>query len=180
MPDTDQSPNQPVKLEAASPTALAREAPKPSALQAPTYERGPRFWLILTALFLSLFLCALDLASVSTILPVLAHDLGSDISFIWVGSAYTLSSTAFLTSSAQLSHVLGRRPVMLACLAFFTTGSAVCGAARTMTMMVVGRSSYPGRWGWRNSFFDKRGTIRSRAIEGKGKISGHLRRLWAS
>ncbi|KAF8581966.1 MFS general substrate transporter, partial [Ramaria rubella] len=82
--------------------------------------------------------------SVSTILPVIANDLGSDVSFIWVGSAYTLcveASAAFLTLSGQLSHVFGRRPVILSCLILFAVGSAICGAAHSMRMLVVGRSN---------------------------------------
>ncbi|KAF8584266.1 MFS general substrate transporter [Ramaria rubella] len=63
---------------------------------------------------------------------MIANELGSDISFIWIGSAYTLASAAFLTLSGQLSHVFGRRPIMV------LFGSAVCGAAHDMRMMGVG------------------------------------------
>ncbi|KAF8573684.1 MFS multidrug transporter [Ramaria rubella] len=103
-------------------------------------SRGWPFWLAFSSLCMALMLSALDLTAVSTILPVIANDLGSDISFIWIGSAYALASTAFLTLSGQLSHVFGRRPIMLACLIFFAVGSAVCGAARSMRMMAVGRT----------------------------------------
>jgi len=122
------------------PPPAPQRQPSPDKSATSAYTQDHRFWLTLTAGFLSLFLSAFDLVSVSTVLPVISHDLGSEISFVWIGSSYALSSTAFLTFSGQLSHVFGRRPVMLGCLAFFTAGSAVCGAAHNMTMMVIGRT----------------------------------------
>ena len=95
--------------------------------------------------------------SVSTALPTIVEALdGHD--FAWVGSAYTLGSTAFMPMSGGLAEVFGRyapfatqspipsptclprRSVMLASLVIFAVGAAVCGAAQSMNMLIAGRT----------------------------------------
>ncbi len=84
--------------------------------------KGLAFWLIVLSLCISLFLSALELVSsffpwdaqwyiecplqtsVSNALPTIVQDLhGED--FVWVGSAYALSSTAVLPASGALAEV---------------------------------------------------------------------------
>jgi MFS family permease len=43
---------------------------------------------------------------------------------------------------ANDSQVFGRRPVMLCSLFIFAAGSAVCGAAPNMNVLIVGRSEH--------------------------------------
>lgn len=62
--------------------------------------------------------------------------------FTWVGTAYTLSSTAFQPLSGALADIFGRRPCMLGALTLFALGSALCGAAKDMPMLIAGRSEY--------------------------------------
>ncbi|CCO37823.1 hypothetical protein BN14_12420 [Rhizoctonia solani AG-1 IB] len=72
-----------------------------------TQKKGAQFWLIFVAICASMFLSALELTSVSTALPTIVEDLhGHD--FAWVGSAYTLGSTAFMPMSGGLADVFGR------------------------------------------------------------------------
>ncbi|KAF8486502.1 major facilitator superfamily domain-containing protein [Gautieria morchelliformis] len=81
-------------------------------------RRDFRFWLIILSIALSLFIAALELVGVSTALPVIVADLhGSQ--FVWV---------------------FGRRPVMLCSLFIFASGSAVCGAAPSLGVLIVGRT----------------------------------------
>ncbi|KAJ6450091.1 iron permease [Mycena sanguinolenta] len=107
-------------------------------------KRAPKsraFWLSFVALMFAVFLAALDLTAVATALPTIAdalHDTRGD--YIWVGSAYALSSTAFIPLSGNLADVFGRKSVMLASVAFFVVGSAVAGAAHNMSMMIAART----------------------------------------
>ncbi|TBU22577.1 MFS general substrate transporter [Dichomitus squalens] len=103
-------------------------------------NRGWRFWLVFLALCISLFLTALDLASVSTALPAIVHDLGGSESFAWVSSAYTLACTAVLPISGRAADIFGRRTVLLVAIMLFAAGSAVTGAAASMNMMIAGRT----------------------------------------
>lgn len=73
-------------------------------------KKGLKFWLIVLSLCLSIFLSALELTAVSTALPVIIHDLqGGD--FVWVGTAYSLASTAFLPLSGGVAEVRIRLPL---------------------------------------------------------------------
>lgn len=88
---------------------------------------------------MSVFLSALELTSVGTALPTIVEDLGGD-DFIWVGSAYALASAAFMPAFGGLSNIFGRRAVMLTCIAIFSIGSAIAGAAQSMNMLIVART----------------------------------------
>ena len=90
----------------------------------------------------SIFLSALDLTAVATVLPTITRDLHGDDDFVWVGSAYALSSTAILPLSGSLADIFGRRPIMLISIVFFAVGSAISGAAQNMNMLIAGRSEY--------------------------------------
>lgn len=100
---------------------------------------------------ISLFLSALELTSVSTALPTIVHELtGAD--FIWVGSAYSIASAAFMPPAGGLANIFGRRDLMLASIFLFATGSAIAGASQSLNMLIAARSesicpTYPVRWG---------------------------------
>ncbi|KAH9886044.1 iron permease [Cubamyces lactineus] len=111
-----------------------------SETQSGPARRVWRFWLIFLALCVSLFLTALDLASVGTALPSIVYDLNGTDSFVWVSSAYTLACTAVLPMSGRLAELFGRRAVLLVAILLFGAGSAVAGAASSMTILIVGRT----------------------------------------
>jgi MFS family permease len=102
------------------------------------FPRGPRFWLVILALGCVTFMTAFEGSAVSPALPIITHDLQGS-SFIWVGSAYMLASTACIPLSGGLAFIFGRMPTMLGCLALLIAGSAICGASTSMDMMIVGR-----------------------------------------
>ncbi|KAH8930299.1 MFS general substrate transporter [Atractiella rhizophila] len=88
---------------------------------------------------LTIFFSALDFTSIGTALRKIAADLGGD-NYVWIGSAYALTSASFLLWAAGLSHVFGRRPLILVCVAFFGVGSVHCGAAQNMDMLIAARA----------------------------------------
>ena len=51
-----------------------------------------------------------------------------------------LSSTVFQSTFASLSNVIGRKPLLLIALLFFTVGALVCALAQNITTLLVGRS----------------------------------------
>ncbi|KAJ7489650.1 major facilitator superfamily domain-containing protein [Mycena galericulata] len=102
-------------------------------------KRDFKFWGVFAAIMVSAFTSALDLTAVSTALPVITEELHGT-QFVWVGSAYALSSTAFLPMSGGVAEIFGRRIVMLAALFCFALGSVLCGAAPTMNFLIAGRT----------------------------------------
>ncbi|TFY56617.1 hypothetical protein EVG20_g8862 [Dentipellis fragilis] len=101
--------------------------------------RGWRFWLIIVSLMMSTFIFALDAVAVGNALPSIVYDL-TGTQFVWIGSAYSLAACAFLPMTGALAQAVGRRVVMLCALAFFAVGSAICGAASSMNILIVGRT----------------------------------------
>ncbi|KAI4679133.1 uncharacterized protein J4E88_006426 [Alternaria novae-zelandiae] len=121
------------QLEAAQGTDVEEEA-----------QNGKRSRLrmvaIITALFLSLFVSALDATIVSTALPTISRDLNSATGYTWIGGAYLLANAASGPIWAKLSDIWGRKPIMLAALAIFFASSAVCATAKTMQELIIGRA----------------------------------------
>jgi len=103
--------------------------------------KGAAFWLTFTAVIVSIFLSALDLTAVGTALPTISEELKGGSDYVWVGSAYALSSTAILPLSGRLADIFGRKPIMLMSIAFFALGSALAGAAQNMNMMIAARTN---------------------------------------
>ena len=104
--------------------------------------KGSTFWLSFTAAVVCNFLGALDLTAVSTALPTITKELDGNENFVWVGAAYALASAAILPFTGRLADILGRRPVMLSCIAFLALGSALSGSAKSMNWLIAARSTY--------------------------------------
>src|SRR3569833_3084465 len=128
-----------------------------------------KFWLILVANFLALFLVALDRTIVASAVPRITDEFHSLGDIGWYASAYMLT-----TSAAQLLFgriykfysmkwwVMAPRPllcclggcvsgilktdrlwqyrVFISCVVVFEIGSAICGAAPTSAIFIVGRA----------------------------------------
>lgn len=102
--------------------------------------KGSAFWLAFLAIISSIFLSALDLTAVSTVLPTITADLQGGDKFTWIGSAYALASTAILPLSGALADIFGRKPVLLTAVSVFSLGSALAGSAQNMNWLIGARS----------------------------------------
>ncbi|KAJ7641849.1 MFS general substrate transporter [Roridomyces roridus] len=96
--------------------------------------------LVFTGLMLSTFLAALDMTIVSTALATIVADLGGGDSYSWVGSAYMIAAAALSPLYGKLSDIFGRKQIFFPCVFIFLLGSALCGAAQTMTWLIVARA----------------------------------------
>ncbi|KAI0654620.1 iron permease [Cubamyces menziesii] len=104
-----------------------------------TYERGVDFWMVYVSNLVVDMLSVLDVMAVSTALPtIVGHLHGED--FVWVGSAFTVASTAIIPFVGDLVSGFGRKPVLLSFIVIFAIGSAICGAAQSMNMLIAGRA----------------------------------------
>ncbi|RDW92636.1 MFS transporter-3 [Coleophoma crateriformis] len=109
---------------------------------AETPKRRSCFQLIavLTGLYLSLFLVALDQSIVATAVPVIVSDLASSSGYVWIGSAYLLATAAAGPVWTNLSDIWGRKLIILAAVALFFVGSLICALAINMPMLIAGRA----------------------------------------
>ncbi|KAI9056773.1 iron permease [Trametes sanguinea] len=106
----------------------------------PKAHKGSAFWLCFTAVVVCNFLSALDVTAVSTALPTITDELHGGDLFVWVGAAYGLASASILPFTGRLADIIGRRPIMMACVGFFFVGSALAGSAQSMKMLIAART----------------------------------------
>jgi MFS family permease len=94
----------------------------------------------LAGLSLAILMASLGTSIANVALPTLAQAF--DASFQeaqWVVLAYLLASTTLIVSVGRLDDLIGRRRLLLAGLALFTTASALCGAAPTLRTLNAAR-----------------------------------------
>ncbi|KAF9971155.1 hypothetical protein BGZ73_005938 [Actinomortierella ambigua] len=116
---------------------------KPDAeAPAPMFHKPPprQFWLIMTALILCVFLASLDQIIVSTSIPAITKDYNALGQISWLFTAYLLTATSFQPLYGKFSDIFGRKATMLFANVMFLAGSAVCGWATSMNMLIVGRA----------------------------------------
>ncbi|TVY23777.1 MFS-type transporter [Lachnellula hyalina] len=99
-----------------------------------------RLAAILTALYLAMFVTALDQTIVATAIPTITHDLNSASGYVWIGGAYLLSSAASGPIWAKLSDIFGRKPTILMAAGLFFASSISCAKASSMKVLIVGRT----------------------------------------
>lgn len=94
----------------------------------------------LAALSLAMLLSSLSTSIANIALPTLAGVFAASFQQVqWVVLAYLLAITALIVSVGRLGDIIGRRRLLLAGLAVFTTGSALCGVAPTLWFLVAAR-----------------------------------------
>jgi MFS family permease len=100
----------------------------------------PRRRAITAGLLLGMSLGALEATVVGTAMPTVISTLGGLAHYSWVFAAYLLTSTASVPIWGRLSDLYGRRRLYLAGILTFVVGSALSGAATTMTQLIVFRA----------------------------------------
>jgi EmrB/QacA subfamily drug resistance transporter len=102
---------------------------------------SPRRRRAITAgLLLGMALAALEATVVGTAMPTVIATLGGLAHYSWVFAGYLLTSTASVPLWGRLSDLYGRRRLYLLGIFVFIAGSALSGAATTMTELIVFRA----------------------------------------
>ncbi|KAI5364874.1 Putative major facilitator superfamily, MFS transporter superfamily [Septoria linicola] len=99
-----------------------------------------RLGFILLALYLALFIAALDHTIVATAIPTISADLQSASGYFWIGSAYLLADAAAGPVWAKISDIWGRKPALLAAVAWFFVASIVAARAHNVEMLISARA----------------------------------------
>jgi EmrB/QacA subfamily drug resistance transporter len=111
-------------------------------LMRPVTAFSPR--TILVVISGAVFLGALDLTVVSTILPQVIFDFEIPLpqglnQAAWIVTGYLLAYTITMPFMGRLSDLYGRRLVYLLCLVFFLIGSLTVALANTLALLIAGR-----------------------------------------
>ena len=98
----------------------------------------------LAAALAAVFLGALDLTVIATILPGMVTDLrvnAADVDrYVWIVNSYLLAYVVAIPVVGRLSDILGRTLAFQGSLALFLSGSLVCSIASDLPVMITGRA----------------------------------------
>ncbi|KAF3768885.1 hypothetical protein M406DRAFT_71854 [Cryphonectria parasitica EP155] len=101
---------------------------------------GIKFIFLLISLTCASLLVFLDTSVVSTAIPKITDEFHSLPDVGWYGSAYQLGSAVFGPLSGRILHYFSLKWCYIIFFAIFELGSALCGAAQSSSMLIVGRA----------------------------------------
>ncbi|MCB0077922.1 MAG: MFS transporter, partial [Anaerolineales bacterium] len=110
-----------------------------------THTTHRLLWLALLAVCLNVFVAALDLTVMASVLPQLIVDFqvplpGGLADTAWIVNAYLIAYVVTMPLAGKISDLYGRRIVFVVCLALFAAGSVGAALARDVWPMVVARA----------------------------------------
>jgi EmrB/QacA subfamily drug resistance transporter len=120
-----------------TPVSPAGEAARPHVS-----HRGvsrAEFLNLFFAVFLPMFMAAVDQTLLATATPSIAGSLGNLRDSSWIASAYLLASAVIVPMYGRLGDLRGKRTMLLVALGVFAVGSLACSLAQTMPQLVAAR-----------------------------------------
>jgi EmrB/QacA subfamily drug resistance transporter len=105
-------------------------------------EKQVSKWTVLAIVGVGVFMATLDSSIVNISLPVIAHEfhVGLNGAVEWVIIAYLVMTAGILLSAGRLADMIGRKAVWIMGLIIFTSGSALCGAAPSLALLIAFRA----------------------------------------
>ena len=98
-----------------------------------------QFLNLFAAVFLPMFMAAVDQTLLATATPAIAASLGGLTDTSWVAVAYLLSSAAVVPLYGRLGDLHGRRNMLVVAVGIFTLGSLACGIAQSLPQLIAAR-----------------------------------------
>jgi DHA2 family multidrug resistance protein len=136
---------------------MAVEVPSPQDARPGTADRAPtptptagggqgsaaapaNPWLVTVAVTIGTLMGALDTSIVNVALPYIRANLGVTVTEVtWISTGYIIALVIIMPLTAWLGATFGRKRVYMTCLALFTAASFFCGAARSLTALLIFR-----------------------------------------
>ncbi len=105
---------------------------------------GPRApagkWVVAGTVVLASFVSVMDISIVNVAMPQMLGTFGVSLDAItWVAVSYSISEIILVTMAAWFSSLFGRKRFFIISFALFTGASMLCGAARSLEMMILAR-----------------------------------------
>jgi EmrB/QacA subfamily drug resistance transporter len=99
-------------------------------------------WTMFSLVAIGIFMATLDSSIVNISLPIIARNFGVPLSGAveWVIIAYLVATAAVLLTAGRLADMIGRKIVWTAGMILFTIGSACCGLAPSLGLLIAART----------------------------------------
>lgn len=119
-----------------------REEEIAEAGQVEPEEKTTNKWAVLGIVAIGIFMATLDSSIVNISLPSISAYFQTPLNGLveWVIIAYLITIASVLFTFGRLSDMFGRKILWMLGLGSFTLGSALCGAAPTLLLLVVFRA----------------------------------------
>ena len=103
-------------------------------------SQGVNPWLVTLSVMLPTFMELLDTAIASVALPYIAGSLSaSNSEATWVLTSYLVANAVILPASNWFARRFGRKRFLLTCVIVFTIASFFCGAAPSLSVILLAR-----------------------------------------
>ncbi|MFT4245852.1 MAG: MDR family MFS transporter [Micrococcaceae bacterium] len=99
-----------------------------------------RINLVLLAIFIATFMTSVEVTIVTTALPTIVSEFHGVSQLTWVFSMYLLTTAVAAPIFGKLSDQIGRKPIFIIGLIIFVVGSALCGIATNMLLLIIFRA----------------------------------------
>lgn len=117
------------------PSAQARR-PRPVETWTPSVNP----WIVAASVMLATFMEVLDTSVANVALPHIAGNLSATTDeSTWVLTSYLVSNAIVLPATNWVSRYVGRKRFLIICIIIFTLASALCGAATSLSMLIIAR-----------------------------------------
>lgn len=108
--------------------------------QPPRDIQGWRWYLTVVSILFSTFLYALDATVVADLQPVIIEEFGEINKLSWLSVAFLLCGTVTTLFWGRIYGQFDAKWLYILHVAVFEIGSALCGAAPSMNVMILGRA----------------------------------------
>jgi len=103
-------------------------------------KMSPKELLIVLVISLGSFMSGLDATIVNIALPTIAKAFDvSTVTVSWVLNAYLIILVSLLLAASRLGDIRGYRKIFLGGFVIFTCGSALCGIAPSINILIISR-----------------------------------------
>ncbi|KAK6200107.1 multidrug-resistance transporte [Scheffersomyces amazonensis] len=103
------------------------------------YLHGAHLFACFGAIFLCMFITALDQTIVATVLTTVGNKFNAFGEISWLVSGFMLTLGAFMQMFGKISIIFGRKYSMLVAIVIFELGSLISGVAPNMNTLIGGR-----------------------------------------
>ncbi len=116
---------------------LLTEARRPARIRASPHAH----WYVVATVCIGAFMGQLDASIVTVALPRLGGDLHASVGVVeWVALTYLLVLVATVATVGRIADAVGRKLLYVYGFAVFTAGSALCGLAPTLPVLIAARA----------------------------------------
>ncbi|KAJ2983422.1 hypothetical protein NQ176_g715 [Zarea fungicola] len=123
----------------ASDAATAVAGEQDNQTQSPRSIQGLKWFLVCMSVYISTFLYGLDTTIAADVQGSLIKSFGNIDQLAWVGAGFPMGSVAIILFVGKLYTIFDLKFVFIGSILLFEIGSAVCGAAPTISALCVGR-----------------------------------------